>query len=70
MSNAAAPGAAELLVVLALAVVGCDQFQPDRVAETCVASAMRSAEPFGTAKERAQTEAQLRYFCQKAAMAP
>jgi hypothetical protein len=70
MGKRGEPGAAELLVVLALCTVGCDQFQPDQVAETCVASAMKNGEPYGNARERAIAEAQLRYFCLKAALAP
>jgi hypothetical protein len=53
------------LVLLGLAA--CDQFDTDRIAESCVTSAMKNGEPFGNAAERAEALAQLRQYCVAAA---
>jgi hypothetical protein len=55
------------LIGLLLAVAACDQFNSEKIAESCVASAMKSGEPYGNAKERAQALAQLKEYCARAA---
>lgn len=57
------------LLALALAAAGCDQFSSERVAETCVLSALKDGEPYGSDRERQETEAQLRQYCRAAAQA-
>lgn len=66
---AAGPGARwlALLALLTIVAAGCDQFSTERVAETCLRSAMKAGEPFGNERERQETEAQLRHYCQLAA---
>jgi hypothetical protein len=58
---------AALVGMLLMALSACNQFDSDKIAETCVASAMKHAEPFGNAKERAETQAQLKEYCARAA---
>lgn len=58
-----------VLALLALAAAGCDQFSSERVAETCVLSALKDGEPYGSDRERQETEAQLRQYCRAAAQA-
>ena len=53
--------------LLLLALSACDHFDTERIAESCVASAMKHGEPYGNAKERAETQAQLKEYCAKAA---
>ena len=54
-------------VALALSLTGCGPFGTASIAESCVTSAMKAAEPFGNARERAETEIQLRHYCRIAA---
>jgi hypothetical protein len=56
-----------LVVSTPLPLTACDQFDRARVVDTCVLSAMKHAEPFGNAKERAESEAQFRPYCAMAA---
>lgn len=48
-------------------LVACDQFDARKTAETCVTASMKHGEPFGNPKERADSEAQFRHYCAKAA---
>ena len=50
-----------------LALAACDEFSTAHVAQVCLRSAMKAAEPFGNQRERERTEAQLRQYCQAAA---
>lgn len=59
--------AALLLGAAVLTLAACDEFGTKGMVETCVRSAMKESEPFGSAKERADTEAQLRQSCAAAA---
>lgn len=56
-----------LVVSTLLPLTACDQFDRAKVVESCVLSAMKHAEPFGNAKERAESEAQFRQYCAMAA---
>lgn len=56
-----------ILASTLLALAACDPFSTTATVETCVRSAMKDGEPFGSAKERADTEAQLRHYCATAA---
>ncbi len=56
-----------VIVSTLLALTACDQFDTEKIVETCIVSAMKHAEPFGDAKERAESEAQFREYCAKAA---
>lgn len=56
-----------LIVSTLLALAACDQFSNTAMIETCVRSAMKHGEPFGNAKERAESEAQFRHYCAIAA---
>lgn len=58
---------ASLLVAALAALAGCDEFSSAHVAQVCLRSAMKAGEPFGNQREREQTEAQLRHYCQTAA---
>jgi hypothetical protein len=55
------------LLATTMALAGCGPFSASATADSCVISAMKAAEPFGNAKERAETETQLRHFCKLAA---
>jgi hypothetical protein len=60
--------AAALAVASALlALAACDQFDTEKIADVCVASALKNGEPFGNPKERAQAEEQFRQYCAAAA---
>jgi hypothetical protein len=62
------PRLPRLLAALALvALAGCNEFDSAHVAQVCLRSAMKAGEPFGNQREREQTEAQLRHYCQTAA---
>jgi outer membrane PBP1 activator LpoA protein len=56
-----------VLALLALAAAGCDQFSSERVAETCVRSALKDGEPYGSDVERRQAQEQLQRYCRAAA---
>jgi hypothetical protein len=56
-----------VIVSTLLALAACDQFDRENVVDTCVVSALKHGEPFGNAKERAESEAQFREYCTKAA---
>jgi hypothetical protein len=48
-------------------LAACDQFDTQKIVETCVAESMKHGEPFGNPKERARSEVQFRHYCAKAA---
>jgi hypothetical protein len=48
-------------------LAACDQFDTRKIVETCVTRSMKQGEPFGNPKERAESEAQFRHYCAKAA---
>jgi nicotinamidase-related amidase len=56
-----------LIASVLLALTACDRFDAASVIETCVVSAMKHGEPYGNPKERAESEAQFRHYCAKAA---
>ena len=56
-----------LIAASLLSLAACDQFNAARVAETCVTASMKHGEPFGNARERADSEAQFRHYCAAAA---
>lgn len=56
-----------LIASVVLALTACDRFDAASVIETCVVSAMKHGEPYGNLTERAESEAQFRHFCAKAA---
>jgi hypothetical protein len=58
---------AMLLLSAVLLLTACDQFGTQGVIDTCVRNAMKESAPFGSSKERADTEAQLKESCAKAA---
>lgn len=64
------PGRWVCLSVLAstlLALAACNPFGETATVDTCVVAAMKHGEPYGNAKERTDTEAQLRHYCAIAA---
>lgn len=61
------PAARAAALALCCWLAACDQFSATGVAERCVAAALKSGEPYGSARERQATEAQLRQFCLAAA---
>ena len=61
------PATSIFIAAILLALTACDQFDNDKIVETCVASAMKDGEPFGNAKERAESEEQFRQYCATAA---
>lgn len=63
----AAAGVAATALLLLLAA--CDQFSADGVAQTCLRSAMKHGEPYGSDGERRKNEEQLREYCRAAARA-
>ena len=64
----ARPHVARWVAALALvALAGCNEFNSAHVAQVCLRSAMKAGEPFGNQREREETEAQLRHYCQAAA---
>ncbi|HWI82201.1 hypothetical protein [Ramlibacter sp.] len=67
LARSGRPLLAALAIGSVAALSACDQFDDTAVASRCVASAMKSAEPFGNDQERRETEAQLRRFCLVAA---
>jgi hypothetical protein len=56
-----------VLIGLLLGLSACDQFDTEKIAESCVTSAIKHGEPYGNAKERANAEAQLKEYCARAA---
>jgi hypothetical protein len=56
-----------VLIGLLLGLSACDQFDTEKIAESCVTSAIKHGEPYGNAKERADAEAQLKEYCARAA---
>ena len=67
MTAAKASATPILIAAILLALSACDQFDDDKIVETCVAASMKQGEPFGNAKERAQSEEQFRQYCAAAA---
>jgi hypothetical protein len=59
----AGPSWPVLIALVLLALSACDQFDTNRIAESCVTAAMKNGEPFGNAKERAESLAQFRQYC-------
>lgn len=55
------------LAATLLSLNACNPFDTASVTETCVAASMKHGEPFGNAKERAQSEEQFRQYCAAAA---
>lgn len=67
LTASAAWSAALLAAVSLLSLAACDSFDTAGIVETCVTASMKHGEPFGNAKEKAESQAQFRQYCEAAA---